>query len=235
MYGRPNNGYKRRAYPTTRFKKRRYTTKRSRYAPANRRMAPGGNFAAKVRSVVKAESKFIYSATALVNVARTQAIVVSLGNVPQGVGASQRIGNWIQPTVLYGHITVNGDAASLLDTSSVRICLLQYNEDESSTAFDANILLENTLTPGGPWQVISKGKYTILWSSYFTITNNLANLAFTRTLAFNVKMQKRPRVLFAGSTQKKQQLFFVALSDVDVGAGPFPQVAAQIQMRYTDS
>ncbi len=235
MYGRPSNGYKRRAYPTTRFKKRRYSNKRSRYAPASRRMAPGGNFAAKVRSVVKAESKFTYSFSSLAEFRRTQAKVLDLSGVVAGLGASTRIGNWIQPTVLYGHITVVGDTAAILPTSSVRLCLLQYHEDESAAPFDADILLENTLTPGGPWQVTSKGKYSILWSSYFTITNDFANLAFTRTLAFNVKMHKRPRILFAGATLKKEQLFFVALTDIDVGAGAAPLVAAQIQLRYTDS
>ncbi len=235
MYGRPSNGYKRRAYPTTRFKKRRYSQKRSRYTPASRRMAPGGNFAAKVRSVVKAESKFLYSFSALQEFRRTQAFVSNLSSINQGLGASTRIGNWIQPTVLYGHITVTGDTAAVLATSSVRVCLVQYHEDESQAAFDASILLENTLTPGGPWQVISKGKYSILWSSYFTITNDFANLAFTRTLAFNVKMHKRPRVLYATATQKKEQLFFVALTDIDVGAGAAPLVATQIQLRYSDS
>lgn len=234
MYGRPTNGYRRRAYPTTRFKKRCYTPRKRFSKPSMRRMPPA-NFAAKVRSVVKAESKYHYTFTGFANFQRTAAYVQALSIVNQGVSATTRVGNWMQPTVIYGHVSVQGAVSALLNTSHCRLAILQYHEDESAIPFDAVIMLEQTLTPGGPWEVISKGKYSILWSAYFHITNALDNSTYERTLPFNIKMHKRPRCLYDANTQKKEQLFFVALSDIDVGAGDPPQVATQIQLRYTDS
>ena len=235
MYGRPTNGYRRRAYPTTRFKKRRYSSAPKRFVKPGMRRMPPANFAAKVRSVVKAESKFHYTFTEFANFQRTAAYVQPLSIINQGIGASGRIGNWIQPTVLYGHITVQGAPSAVLNTSHNRVCLLQYNEDESLTPFDAVILLEQTLTPGGPWKVTSKGKFTILWSAYFQTTNSIDNLSYERSLPFNVKMHKRPRCLFDVNAQKKGALFFVALTDINVGGGDPPTVATAIQLRYTDA
>lgn len=216
-----------RAYPTTRFQKRRYTARgrgrgRRTYAP-RRFISPG----------VKPESKFIFShqkGDAVLNLP----FVVHVSHVAPGVGVNSRVANFIQPTNLYGHIDVTGDGSCEAVTSKVRLAFVQWHEDDSKSAFDGQRLLEDQQAPGGPWNVSEKGVFTILWSSYFTVTNNLENAKLSKTLRFDIKMHKRQRVLYDASASKKHQIFFVAMTDI-VGFGPFPHVDAQIQLRFTDS
>lgn len=234
MYG-ARRPYRRSMYPATRYKKRRYGGKRAPKRAGMRRIAPA-NFAAKVRQVIKPESKFLFAETVAANVILNIPVVVPITNtLGQGVGASTRIGNWIQPTALYGHITLQGASAAEFPVDFIRCVIIQYNDDQAAAPFDPDVLLESATAPGGPWKVTSKGIFTVLWSSYFTITNDQANLAFTRTIPFDIKMQKRPRVLYDSATAKKGQLFFICMSTKLVVPAPYPLCSTQIQLRYTDS
>ncbi len=229
--GVSTHGRKRRGgYP------RRYKGGRRSY-PGRRRygLRPRANpaFAAKVLAVVKPESKFTFNiiqGDCFVN--NPVSLVVS--GQDEGVGASQRIGNWIQPTSLYGHVTISGMPEALRHHSSVKLCFLQFHDDSQSSAFDPNNILENNIAPGGPWKVTEKGKWSILWSKYLIVVNHVDNSQFTKTVAFNINMRNRPRCLFAEGLLKREQIFFVALSDAP-GNPDEVQVLAQVQLRYSDS
>jgi len=225
-FGRKRRGS---AYP------RRYRGGRRRYSGRRtyplRRM-PAAKFAAQVLAVVKPESKFHFRDVADIT-AQGDPMVTALSVIDQGTTAQLRIGNWIQPTTLYGHITVTGDTESVIDHSSVKLCLLQWNEDEDKNPFDGSELLQDNDAPGGPWRVSEKGTFTIMWSAYLIVINDVNNSQFSKTLKFNVDMKKRPRVLFEGPNRKKNHLFFAALTNH--GALNAPRIELQSQLRYTDS
>ncbi len=218
-----------RAYPTQRFTKRRY---QSNYRARGRgRSTPSRRFVSNAGA--KPESKFVFThekGEAVLNLP----FVVHVSHIVPGVGVNARVANFIQPTNLYGHINVTGDGACEAITSQVRLCFVQWHEDECKSAFDGQRLLQSQVAPGGPWNVSEKGVFTILWSTYFTVTNNLENAKLSRTCKFDIKMHKRQRVLYDASASKKHQIFFCAMTDI-VGFGPFPHVDAQIQLRFTDS
>lgn len=230
------SGYGRKRRPNRRYKRgfqNRVPFRRAAGVSVYR--TPSAAFAQRVRSVVKAESKYLYSFTSD-EFERTAPLVFLISNVVPGTDATERVGNWIQPTALYGHITVTGTDShpAVQDTQkNVRCCLVQWNEDDSKNSFDGLRLLENTAAPGGPWRVSEKGTFTILWDKYFTIINKSDNMQFSKTVAFNVKMHKRPRVLWDGITRKKNHIYLCVMTD----AVPteLPTAQADMQLRYTDS
>ncbi len=227
--------YRRRSmYPRARYGGRggRRTSFRRRQRGPMRRL-PAASFAAKVRAVVKAESKFKYLKGAG-QVAQGDPFFIHVSDIGQGTDASQRIGNWIQPTNLYGHITLTGNNAATQDHNGIRVLMLQWNEDDEKNQFDGTRLLQDNLTPGGPWRVTEKGVFTVLWSSYLTIVNNSDNTQFVKTLKYDIKMHKRKRVLFNANELAKFQIYFCCLTD-STSIENFPTVEAQIQLRYTDS
>lgn len=197
------------------------------------RRLPAASFAAKVRAVVKAESKFVFSKGAS-QVAQGDPFFIHVSDISQGTGASQRIGNWIQPTNLYGHVTIAGNNGATQDHNGVRVMLLQWNEDDEKNQFDGSRILQDNLSPGGPWRVTEKGVFSVLWSSFLTVVNNSDNTQFVKTLKFDVKMHKRKRVLYEGPNLRKFQIFFCAFTDSTI-LELFPSVETQIQLRYSDS
>lgn len=220
-----------RAYPTTRFQQRRYKSNVRYRARGGRRSTVSRRFVSN--GGAKPESKFLFThatGDAVLNIP----FIIHVSHIVPGVGINARVANFVQPTNLYGHINVTGDGAASAVTSQVRLCFVQWHEDDSKSSFDGQRLLQDQQAPGGPWNVSEKGVFTILWSHYCTVTNNLENAKLSKTLRFDIKMHRRQRVLYDASASKKHQIFFCAMSDI-VGFGPFPHVDAQIQLRFTDS
>ncbi len=220
-------------YPRTRYGRggKRTSFRRRQRAPMRRLPTP--SFAAKVRAVVKAESKFRYIKGAG-QVAQGDPFFIHVTEIAQGTDASNRIGNWIQPTNLYGHLTIAGNNEATQDHNAIRVVFLQWNEDDEKNQFDGTRLLQDNLTPGGPWRVTEKGTFTVLWSSFLTVVNNSDNTQFVKTLKFDIKMHKRKRVLYAASELRKFQIYFCMLTD-STAIENFPSIEAQIQLRFTDS
>ncbi len=197
------------------------------------RCFPNKSFAAKVLAVTKSESKYRFT-TASGQMTVADPVFGLCSSVLNGSLTTERIGNWIQPTNLYGHVTVTGSAEATEATFAIRLCLLQWHESDEKNQFDGLRLLEDPTEPGGPWKVSEKGVFSILWDSYIVVQNNPQNAKFSQTVEVQVKMRKRPRCLYDGQALKKDQIFYCFMSDA-AGLDNFPSVAAGLQLRYTDT
>ncbi len=191
-------------------------------------------FARGVLRVTKPESKFFYTNAVNLTVQFTFPMTTPLDDIKQGSGASDRIGNTIHPTVLYGHVTVQGSHDGDAGHAGVRICIVQYHEDASVVAFNPQILLQLEATPGGPWAVINKGKFSIVWDKYVTLSMRRDNSQFLKTCAFNVNVKNRPDPLYDEAVRKKHTYYMVVLTDA-AGGPDHIEASVQIQLRYTDS
>ncbi len=210
---------------------RRITRGRRRY-PLTR--MPKAVFAQQVRSVIKQESKFHFIAAQGFPIA-TEPMILRLSEIPQGIGASARVGNWLKPTNLYGNITITAFNNAAFPSYRVRVAILQWNEDESKDVFDGSRILEDDNSPGGPWRVSEKGQFTILWSKFCAVVNNSDNTQFVKSFPFQIKMHNKKRVLFEGAAPKKFQLFAFVACNAPIGSGEPPGVVVESQLRYTDS
>ncbi len=195
---------------------------------------PGRAFAARVRAVVKAESKYKYlpfEADPTV----TAPFVHHVSEIALGQLSTQRIGNWIQPTSVYGTVRVFGNPASEELTDGVRVGCLIWNNDNDSDAFDATNLLEFNEAPGGPFKIPEKGSFTILWTRYVQVVNNDDNAQFVKTLKVSFPMVRKPKILYDGGESKKYQIFFFALSDTPGLSETPPHIEGDLTIRFNDS
>ncbi len=224
--------YGRRTYRRRSFK-RRYPMYRK---PAS--SAGGAAFASKVRSVVSAERKFLhFSATYLVEEQSTSTILMS--SMPQGVAQGQRIGNWIQPTSTHGTLTVTGNpTAGESSIWNVRVFVLIFNDSSKGINTIGSTFLQDPSRPGGPFNIDRKGEFSVLWTRFFTISNNNDSALFTRTLTWRLSLQNKKKVLYDGATEDdltKNHLFFYAVSDCPSPVNNPPTITVDATFRYTDS
>ncbi len=220
MYTRPYKAIYRRPY--------------SRYR-RGMHMASGRSFATRVRKVVKAEVKFRDQGFSVTPIVGAQSEVLAT-NIDQGAGASNRIGNWLQPLSLKGNITVQGDDAAgpQQENHGVRVGYAMWKNDETNDAFTYDRIMQDGAAPGGPFSVPEKDSYKVLWTKYMTVNNHRQNSQFTKTFGFSINLTSLPRTLYDNANSKKNQIFFFAGSDDIVGANP-PTVLVDSMLRFTDS
>ena len=194
-------------------------------------------FARQVKAVVKPESKYLYTSIHRSLVELANPFVESLDDMKQGSGVSLRIGNSVSPTVIYGQMTLVGVhlGDGLHDVSAVRMVLLQYHDDQSESPFDASIVLENSATPGGPFKVTSKGRFTVVWSKFLNIVNRRDNSQFSKTCPVQVNVKKYRDPLYDAAVAKKHHYWMCVFTDANSVGGWFVEVRQQLQLRYTDS
>ncbi len=195
----------------------------------------GASFASRVRKIVQAEIKFHDQGFSVLPVVGGQSEVLAT-NIPLGVGANQRIGNWLQPVSLEGNITVQGDDAAGLAQESfgVRVGYALWKNDSTSDPLTFDRIMQDGASPGGPFSVPEKNSYKILWTKYLTVNNHRQNSQFTKTFPFRINLSNLPRALYDDGNQKKYQIFFFAGSDDIVGTNP-PEIQVDSMFRYTDS
>ncbi len=147
--------------------------------------------------------------------------------------ASQRIGISINMLSIDGHILVKGSGA---DTTynQVRIGICQYNQDQQpSPSFNPVELLENNDFPMGPYRLEEKGKFTIVWDAYVTLSNNSASPRYLQTFPVSIDVSQNPLPSYFGTVAKKYHYFIFALSNHTGDSNPI--LTYSLNMLYTDS
>ncbi len=209
------------------------TPYRSRRPMRGRRY--GASFASRVRKIIKAEIKFNDSGFSVLPVVGGQSQVLAT-SIDLGVGANNRVGNWLQPMSLAGNITVQGDdnAGPAQENFGIRVGYALWKNDETADPFTFDRIMQDGASPGGPFSVPEKDSYKVLWTKYLTVNNHRQNSQFTKTFPFMINLSKLPRTLYDGANHKKYQIFFFAGSDDIVGTNP-PEIQVDSMLRYTDS
>lgn len=192
-------------------------------------------FARSVKAVIRPESKYLYTSITRNLVSFVSPFSENLDDMKQGTGASLRVGNVVTPTVLYGNLTVigthDGDAEK---SAAVRAVLLQYHDDQQDAPFDPAIVLESQATPGGPFNVSNKGRFTVLWSKFMNISMRRDNSQFIKTCEMNIPLKNRKKPLFDGALVKKHHYWFLVFTDAQA-AGDDIKCQMRMQLRYTDT
>ncbi len=232
-----NRGYrnKRRGSMRRRFrggygsKRRRYI---SEYKPMSLYRQPMTPY--KVRALVGSELKHSVQNAELQPSIGGSFLSITDG-IPQGVLTTNRVGQWIQPVLLHGHIEVTAEEAAenKETTVQIRIAFFRWKEDTSVQIPESDVLMESTVNVQGPYKFGSRGKFDILWSKVITLSNDRQNSQFTKRFRFYLKLGQGPRCLYDEATPKKYQLFFFNLSNSPIGDEP--SVRINTVFRYTDS
>ncbi len=222
MYGRGPAAYGRRPFKARRNAKSRSVTSRRR-----------ASFRSRVLKIVGVESKFlIFGNSHQPFVGTPESHHIS--QMQLGISPSQRVGNWVKCSTVYGNIIVTGNSGSAVVHFGVRVGVALWRNDESTDPFDAGTIMADSADPAGAFSVIERGGYTVLWTKYLNVVNNDDNSQIVKTIPFNVDLNWMPKTLYDGAEFKKYHLFFFYLSDDISGALPVNIQTSGI-LRYTDA
>ncbi len=225
--------------------KRRYAgrggIRKRRFTPMYRRPMMTASFAAQVRKVVAAEVKYHYLNNEL-EIESGAPVLSSFTSIAQGVTATQRIGNWIKPVNLHGTVVISGNPAALgvRETWGVRVFIFVFNEDVTAApTFAASQFMIDPARPGGPFNILRKGQFSVLWTRFVTVSNNSDNNLFTRNLTFRVNLSKAKKCLYDGPAavgdKTKFHIYFGAVSEATSPVVDAPTLTLDTMFRYTDS
>ncbi len=227
-----SNGSRRYSSRYSRGRRSRRPMQRRRYSRSRYRMS-GRGFAQRVQRVVDSELKFAAIGASLQPIVGNQSEII-LSNIEQGTGATNRIGNWIRPITVHGNVTIEGTPGAVASTFGVRVGVACWKHDESLDPFQASDIMLSGAAPGGPFSVVQKGAFQVLWSRYVVVVNNDDNSKVIQQLRFKAGLGSLPKILYDGAINKKNHIFFFAVSDDTSGANPVT-VEFDIMFRYTDS
>ncbi len=153
--------------------------------------------------------------------------------ISQGVLVTNRVGNWLQPVNLHGHIVLTGVNHNEADQiTEVRWGCFRWMEDDSVASPSIPDLLEDSANPDSPFKFASKGKFKILYTRVATVVNDHTNSQFTKRFRYYIKLSGGSRTMYDNATPRKNQLYFFALSDAAVGDEPTLKITNTL--RYTD-
>ncbi len=189
----------------------------------------------KVRRLINPELKISQQLNELQVQPVTGNLVSITDPIVQGVLATQRNGQQIQPAVLHGHINLTGEektAATDLKVT-VRMAFLRWKESQNDNPPSAAEIMSNTADPQGPYNFGGKGKFDIMWSRVTTIVNSPDNSQFSKRFRFYLKLGKGPMCQWNEATPEKYHLFFFAISDATVTDEP--ALVLSTVFRFTDS
>ncbi len=221
--------YGRRSYKSTPRRSRRGSYRRRGSVARSKAV-----FKRRVLQIVQAESKFrAVSVSFVPRVGSQDEFLIT--NITQANSATTRVGNWIRPTSFRGVVSVIGDPGGTTATTfAVRFGVALWKNDESIDPFTTDRILQEPSAPFGPFNVVEKGSYQVLWTRTCFIVNNSDNTNLTKKVPFSINLSKIPKTLYDGGTPKKYQLFFFAASDDTAGTQPV-EVFLDALLRYTDS
>ena len=191
----------------------------------------------KVKRIISAELKFLSKdlTDQPFNVAPTGAFILPLSDVPQGDSNQERDGNRITPVNVHGHITLFGDPAGAGDAfTNVKITILRWLEDASSTPPTAALLMQDVANLGGSYNIDNKGMFKVLYSRYFVLVNNEDNPSVRKTFRYYIKLSGK--TLFDGAANtdlKKFQIYLILQSNSNTATASLADV--NNTFRFTDS
>ncbi len=160
-------------------------------------------------------------------------IITFTEGIPQGLGATQRIGDWIKPINLHGTLSVKGNPEAGQITQ-VRCYIFRWNEDALSGGPILDDIVNNPTAPGGQFNFISKGLFKVYYTKVFNIVNDSTNPAIQKQLKIYVKLNRTPKVIYNAAQPKKNHIYFGIFSDTNLAAG-IPTFRLDMTLRYTDS
>ncbi len=155
--------------------------------------------------------------------------------IPQGVLSTNRIGNWIQPAVLHGHIELTGllNSEASEHTAITRMAFLRWKEDTTLNPPSTEEIMESKADPQGPYNFGGKGKFDILWTKVVTTVNENDNGQFSRRFRFYLRLGRGPQCIYSEATPMKYHLFFFALSNSPITEEGFLRISTVL--RYGDA
>ncbi len=154
-------------------------------------------------------------------------------DIVRGTNAANRIGNWIQPINVHGHVELTGDATSPEATTVVRFGYFRWKVDDNAESPTMLTVMETPSLPQGPFNFGSKDKFEILYSRVVTLVNNVDNTQFTKRFRTYIKLARGPKVVYDDAIPTKFQIYFFALSDAPVGSEP--TLCIVTTLRFTDA
>lgn len=211
---------------------RRFPNRRRRMVP-RRRVTRRAMTTGKVKRIIDAELKFVDLDLGPLPMPSTLGNVFPITSViNQGDQVNQRIGNWVKPITWYATITINGNAAQVLNTSMFRLMAVLWKENEGINTFALNKIVQSVVFPHQGFRVQNKGQFKILWSRTGIVSNNTDNPQFQKMYRFYVKPSMK--ALYDLAAPRNNQLFLLAFSDIDIPDDP-PTIEFDSRLRYTDS
>lgn len=199
------------------------------------RRRPRRSFARRVRQVVAQELKYQIGAFQVSPIVGAQSSV-DVTQIAQGQTQTTRNGNWIKPVTIHGNIVIVGDTTvpRTADQYGIRVGYACWMNDESSDPFSAARIMQSAAAPVGPFNILEKGAFKVLWSRFVVVVNNDDNAQLVKRLRFKVNLGRLPKILYDAANQKKYNIFFFALSDDTTGTQPVTIFVDHV-FRYTDS
>ncbi len=185
-----------------------------------------------VRSIVDAEIKVRDLSIAPVAILTTgQLVNITLG-IGQGDLFTQRNGNWIKPTSMYGTFAIAGNAGNANLLSEYRMYVVCWKEDESVNAATPDKIVTDVTDPFQGYNIPNKGQFQILYTKTGVISNDVDNAMNIHIHKFSIKSNKLSKVLYSGAGVKNNQIFIGAFSSEAADA---PLWRFTTRIRFTDS
>ncbi len=211
------------------FARRSTTRRRSMRRRYKRPMTVG-----RVKRIIAAELKLRVIGNDFLNIPAATGNIQNITNIAQGDTNLTRTGNWIQPITIHGYVVLRGIDGSATPTNNIRVGIIRWMNDASIDVPTIGKIMFDSAAPNGPFSIVNKGSFKVLWSRTMTITNDMQNPQFQRQLRFYVRTGRGSRTLYAGGTLKRFQLYFFAFSN-DVAGLSVPQYMLDLTFRFTDS
>lgn len=153
--------------------------------------------------------------------------------IGQGDLNTQRTGNWIKPTTLFGQVTLKGNIGAAAGVTPLyRVGIACWKQDETANPFALAQVMQNTNSPHQGYRISNKGQFKILWSRTGVLSSQEDNPKFVVTHSFYLKPVLK--ILYEAAADKNNHLFLFAYSDILAAASP-PTIVFDLRLRYTDS
>lgn len=213
-------------------------SKSSRVRPRRRRRVmrsrPRKSLTYRVKRIVNAELKHRVLGIGPNAITPTVGDIIDVTDpIALGDTATQRTGNWINPQNLHGTVVLQGNIAAGAASFLIRVGFVQWQNDTQFDPPSVAQIMEDPLSPFGPFNIGNKGSFKSLWSRKVLVANDQDNSKFFATLPYYLRLSRGRKVLFDGGNPKKYGIYFYVMSDSIVASNPTFQL--DFTLRYTDS
>ncbi len=158
--------------------------------------------------------------------------------INQGVIATNRVGDWLDPVNMHGTVQVNGfhnvTPASGEQTIQLRVVFFTWKLDAQSGDPTVADIMDNDTSPNGHFNFTSKDQFKVLYTRHWTLIPDRDSPYFNRTLKYYIRLGGHPKVTYDGISSKQNHIFFLIYSDVASGDPAVPAFRLDNVIRYTD-